>query len=101
MAAREGSVPMATFQICLQIWLASSLLADGLAVARQAVLSSAFARNDHTRAISSASRVLQWGMVLGLVLCGILGTGLQYASRLFTKDAEVLQLIHIGIPVAD
>ncbi|KAG6515200.1 hypothetical protein ZIOFF_025585 [Zingiber officinale] len=64
----------------------------------QAVLASAFARNDHTRAISSASRVLQWGMVLGLVLCIILGTGLQYASRLFTKDAEVLQLIHTGIP---
>ncbi|KAG6515199.1 hypothetical protein ZIOFF_025584 [Zingiber officinale] len=35
MAAREGSVPMAAFQICLQIWLASSLLADGLAVAGQ------------------------------------------------------------------
>ncbi|XP_074588276.1 protein DETOXIFICATION 42-like isoform X2 [Curcuma longa] len=98
MAAREGSVPMAAFQICLQIWLASSLLADGLAVAGQAVLASAFARNDHTRAISSASRVLQWGMVLGLVLCVILGTGLQYASRLFTKDTEVLQLIHTGIP---
>ncbi|XP_042385127.1 protein DETOXIFICATION 42-like [Zingiber officinale] len=98
MAAREGSVPMAAFQICLQIWLASSLLADGLAVAGQAVLASAFARNDHTRAISSASRVLQWGMILGLVLCVVLGTGLQYASRLFTKDAEVLQLIHTGIP---
>lgn len=35
MAARQGSVPMAAFQICLQIWLATSLLADGLAVAGQ------------------------------------------------------------------
>jgi hypothetical protein len=35
MAARLGSVPMAAFQICLQIWLASSLLADGLAFAGQ------------------------------------------------------------------
>lgn len=35
MAARLGSTPMAAFQICLQVWLTSSLLADGLAVAGQ------------------------------------------------------------------
>ncbi|KAG1367000.1 protein DETOXIFICATION 42 [Cocos nucifera] len=98
MAARQGSIPMAAFQICLQIWLATSLLADGLAVAGQAILASAFARRDHSKARAAASRVLQWGMILGLVLCAILGIGLQFASRLFTKDANVLQLMHIGIP---
>lgn len=35
MAARQGSTCMAAFQICLQIWLTTSLLADGLAVAAQ------------------------------------------------------------------
>lgn len=35
MAARHGSTSMAAFQVCLQIWLATSLLADGLAVAGQ------------------------------------------------------------------
>lgn len=35
MAARLGATPMAAFQICLQVWLASSLMADGLAVAGQ------------------------------------------------------------------
>ncbi|CAO2825451.1 unnamed protein product [Amaranthus hypochondriacus] len=39
LAARLGSTPMAAFQICLQVWLATSLLADGLAVAGQVVLS--------------------------------------------------------------
>jgi len=34
-AARLGSTTMAAFQICLQVWLTSSLLADGLAVAGQ------------------------------------------------------------------
>ncbi|XP_074570303.1 protein DETOXIFICATION 42-like [Curcuma longa] len=98
MAARQGPVPMAAFQICLQIWLATSLLADGLAVAGQAILASAFARRDHTTATFAASRVLQWGMVLGLLLCITLGIGLQFVSTLFTKDAEVQRLIHIGIP---
>ena len=35
MAARLGATPMAAFQICLQVWLTTSLLADGLAVAGQ------------------------------------------------------------------
>jgi len=35
MAARLGPTPMAAFQVCLQVWLATSLLADGLAVAGQ------------------------------------------------------------------
>jgi len=34
-ATRLGSTTMAAFQICLQVWLTSSLLADGLAVAGQ------------------------------------------------------------------
>lgn len=35
LAARHGSTSMAAFQVCLQIWMATSLLADGLAVAGQ------------------------------------------------------------------
>lgn len=33
LAAHHGATVMAAFQICLQVWLATSLLADGLAVA--------------------------------------------------------------------
>lgn len=35
MSTRLGSTEMAAFQICLQVWVAASLLADGLAVAGQ------------------------------------------------------------------
>jgi Na+-driven multidrug efflux pump len=35
LAARQGPTAMAAFQICSQVWLATSLLADGLAVAGQ------------------------------------------------------------------
>ncbi|KAL5223902.1 hypothetical protein ABZP36_010541 [Zizania latifolia] len=98
MAARLGSVPMAAFQICLQIWLASSLLADGLAFAGQAILASAFARKDHLKAIAVASRILQLGLVLGLLLSILLGIGLRIGSRLFTDDQGVLHHIYLGIP---
>ncbi|PQQ15648.1 protein DETOXIFICATION 42 isoform X2 [Prunus yedoensis var. nudiflora] len=98
LAARQGPTPMAAFQVCLQVWLATSLLADGLAVAGQAILASAFAKKDYDKATATASRVLQLGLVLGLMLAVILGVGLQYGARLFTKDVDVLRLISIGIP---
>uniref|UniRef100_A0A0A9GNG3 MATE1 n=1 Tax=Arundo donax TaxID=35708 RepID=A0A0A9GNG3_ARUDO len=98
MAARLGSTPMAAFQICLQIWLASSLLADGLAFAGQATLASAFARKDHPKATATTSRILQLAVVLGLLLSILLGIGFRAGSRLFTDDHGVLDHIYIGIP---
>ncbi|KAK2400614.1 MATE efflux family protein [Trifolium repens] len=98
LAARQGSTTMAAFQICLQIWMATSLLADGLAVAGQAIIASAFARRDYNMVIESASRVLQLGLILGILLSFLLFSLLPFASRLFTNDINVLQLIGIGIP---
>ncbi|CAK8536054.1 unnamed protein product [Lathyrus sativus] len=98
LAARHGSTSMAAFQVCLQVWLAVSLLADGLAVAGQAILAGAFANKDYEKATATASRVLQMGLVLGAALAFILGTGLHFGAKVFTKDANVLHLIRIGIP---
>ncbi|KDP22091.1 hypothetical protein JCGZ_25922 [Jatropha curcas] len=98
LAARQGSTAMAAFQVCLQVWLATSLLADGLAVAGQAILATAFAKSDYEKATATASRVLQLGLLLGLMLAIILGVGLSFGSRLFTSDVNVLRMISIGIP---
>ncbi|XP_031111255.1 protein DETOXIFICATION 42 [Ipomoea triloba] len=98
LAARLGSTQMAAFQVCLQVWLATSLLADGLAVAGQAILASAFAKKEFSRAAATASRVLQLGIALGLILAMFLGVGLHFGARLFTKDANVINLIAVSIP---
>ncbi|XP_068636863.1 protein DETOXIFICATION 42-like [Aristolochia californica] len=98
LAARQGSIHMAAFQICLQVWLTTSLLADGLAVAGQAILATAFAEEDLKKATVTAARVLQLSLVLGLVLAVVLGIGMQFGARIFTKDINVIKLMHIGIP---
>ncbi|XP_068641021.1 protein DETOXIFICATION 42-like [Aristolochia californica] len=98
LAARQGSIPMAAFQICLQVWLTTSLLADGLAVAGQAILATAFAEKDLKKATATAARVLQLGLVLGLVLVLVLWIGMQFGARIFTNDINVIKLMHIGIP---
>ncbi|GLJ22027.1 hypothetical protein SUGI_0412690 [Cryptomeria japonica] len=98
MAARQGPVPMAAFQICMQIWMATSLLADALALAGQAILATAFAKADLEKARSTAARTLQMGMVLGIFLAMVLGGSLHFLSKLFTKDIDVLKMTQIGIP---
>ncbi|CAN8269543.1 unnamed protein product [Cochlearia groenlandica] len=98
MAARLGTTQMAAFQICVQVWLTSSLLADGLAVAGQAILACSYAEKDYNKVSSVASRVLQMGFVLGLGLSVVVGIGLYFGSGIFTKDPNVIHLIAIGIP---
>ncbi|XP_071737547.1 protein DETOXIFICATION 42-like isoform X2 [Rutidosis leptorrhynchoides] len=98
LSARLGATQMAAFQICLQVWLAASLLTDGLAVAGQAILAGAFARQDYDRAKETAGRVLQLGLALGIVLSFIVGIGLRFSSGIFTKDISVLQVLSLGIP---
>ncbi|KAJ4839570.1 Protein DETOXIFICATION 42 [Turnera subulata] len=97
-AARLGSTTMAAFQICLQVWLTSSLLADGLAVAGQAIIACAFAEKDYQKATSAATRVLQMSLVLGIGLAVFVGLGLHFGDIIFSKDPNVLHIISIGIP---
>lgn len=97
-ATKLGPTTMAAFQVCLQVWLTSSLLADGLAVAGQAILACAFAEKNYEKATAVATRVLQMGFVLGIGLSVVVGLGLQFGSGIFSKDKNVLHIVSIGIP---
>jgi Na+-driven multidrug efflux pump len=46
LAARSDLAHAAAHQICIQLWLASSLLADSLAVAAQTLLAQGLAANE-------------------------------------------------------
>ncbi|XP_024627511.1 protein DETOXIFICATION 43 [Medicago truncatula] len=98
LAARLGSVPMAAFQPCLQIWLTSSLLADGLAVAVQAILACSFTEKDYKKTTAAATRALQMSFVLGMGLSILVGIGFYFGAGIFSKDVHVVHLIKIGIP---
>ncbi|XP_022631826.1 protein DETOXIFICATION 43 isoform X2 [Vigna radiata var. radiata] len=98
LAARLGSIPMAAFQTCLQVWLTSSLLADGLAVAVQAILACSFAEKDYKKTTAAAIRTLQMGFVLGTGLSLAVGLGLYFGAGIFSKNIHVVHLIKIGLP---
>ncbi|XP_004499881.1 protein DETOXIFICATION 43-like [Cicer arietinum] len=98
LAARLGPIPMAAFQTCLQVWMTSSLLADGLAVAIQAILACSFAEKDYNKVTAAATRVLQMSFVLGVGLSFVVGGGLFFGAGVFSKNVDVIHLIRLGIP---
>ncbi|KAF0889626.1 hypothetical protein E2562_030112 [Oryza meyeriana var. granulata] len=97
LAAREGSVPMAGYEICLQVWLTISLLNDALALAGQALLASEYAKGNYKKAHIVLYRVLQIRGITGVALATALFLGFGYLSLLFTDDPAVLDVAQTGV----
>ncbi|GAB4857304.1 Protein DETOXIFICATION 44, chloroplastic [Ancistrocladus abbreviatus] len=97
MAARQGPIPMAGHQICIQVWLAISLLTDALALAGQALLAGDYSQGNYEQAREVTYRVLQIGLVTGIGLAAILFLGFGVFSSLFTNDIEVLKVAWSGV----
>lgn len=97
VAAREGPIPMAGHQICIQVWLAISLLTDALALAGQTLLASGYSQQNYDQARRVIYRVLQLGLVMGTGLAVILFISFKPFSSLFSTDPQVLAIAWSGI----
>ncbi|XP_044374381.1 protein DETOXIFICATION 44, chloroplastic isoform X2 [Triticum aestivum] len=97
LAARQGPVPMAGYEISLQVWLTISLLNDALALAGQALLASEYAKGNYKQARLVLYRVLQIGGITGLALAATLFLGFGYLTLLFTDDPAVLDVAQSGV----
>ncbi|XP_004233576.1 protein DETOXIFICATION 45, chloroplastic-like [Solanum lycopersicum] len=97
MAARLGAIPMAAHQICLQVWLSASLLADAQAASGQALIASSFARKDYGRVKLITHVALKTGLATGILLAIILGLSFPSFARCFTNDSQVLDIVRSGL----
>lgn len=97
MAARQGPIAMAAHQICLQVWLSSSLLADAQASAGQALIASAFSQRNYSRVKEITFYALKTGLITGVSLAIILGLSFSTLATLFTNDAQVLAIVRSGV----
>ncbi|XP_073150208.1 protein DETOXIFICATION 45, chloroplastic-like [Henckelia pumila] len=93
MAARQGPIAMAAHQICLQIWLAVSLLTDALATSAQALIASYISRDDYRTVRDLTQFVLKIGFALGVFLALVLGVSFSSLAKFFTKDTQVLGIV--------
>ena len=81
-------------QICTQLWLASSLLSDALAVAAQSLVARSLAAGEVAAARRVVARTVAWGAALGCAMAAALAAagGGGALQRLFTADAGALGL---------
>ncbi|KAL2330670.1 hypothetical protein Fmac_018251 [Flemingia macrophylla] len=97
VAAKQGPIPMAGHQICLQVWFSISLLTDALALAGQALLASSYSLGRYERARLIIYRVIQIGLGLGITLSLTLFLGFGAFSNLFSTDSKVLDIAQSGV----
>lgn len=86
-------------QIAYQLWLASSLLSDSLAVAAQALMARALARGDTATARAVLWRCLALGLGLGLALAAGLAALRDPLASLFTRESAVLACMDALLPL--
>ncbi|KAG2496210.1 hypothetical protein HYH03_005809 [Edaphochlamys debaryana] len=99
LASHAGAEASASYQICFQIWMSVSLLADALSVAAQSLMARDLSSGCPQGAAQVAARVLELGGVLGLVLAAALGAGHRLLPRAFSSDPEVLGLAAVIMPI--
>uniref|UniRef100_A0A5B6YJ64 Protein DETOXIFICATION n=1 Tax=Davidia involucrata TaxID=16924 RepID=A0A5B6YJ64_DAVIN len=97
VAARQGPLAMAAHQICLQVWLSVSLLADAQAASGQALIASSFAKGDYSTVREITYFALKTGLFTGISLAVILGVSFGSLATLFTNDTEVLDIVRSGL----
>ncbi|KAL4572806.1 hypothetical protein LXL04_019592 [Taraxacum kok-saghyz] len=97
MAARQGPISMAAHQICLQVWLAVSLITDALAASGQALIASSVSKGDYRSVKDITFFVLKIGFIMGVSLAVILGVSFGSIATLFTKDIGVLEIARTGV----
>lgn len=94
VAASFGATDVAAQQVLLQIFFLMAMLADGLAIAAQAMVADASGRADGwTIATRISRRLLWWGLWVGLLLAlAILATRTPIAT-IFGSDATVTDAV--------
>jgi len=100
VATSLGTAPLAAHQVVFNTWILLALVLDAVAIAAQALVGRALGAGDVDEARSITRRMVQWGVLAGIVLAVVVvAVGTVYA-RLFTTDADVRALIVAALIVA-
>ena len=89
VASRIGDVEVAAHQIAFQVWTFLAYALDAIAIAGQAIVGRVLGAGDAPAARAAARRMLEWGVIGGVVV-GVLVAGLHAVlPMLFTGDDAV------------
>ncbi|MFD6417529.1 MATE family efflux transporter [Streptomyces sp. NPDC060194] len=93
VAARLGDADVAAHQIVLSLWMLVALSLDAIAIAGQAIIGRYLGAGDAEGAKDACRRMVQWGLVAGVVLGTLLIAARPLFVPLFTTDASVVDAL--------
>lgn len=89
IAARLGDVPVAAHQIILSLWSLMAFALDAIAIAGQAIIGRYLGAGNTDGARAVCRRMVQWGIVSGLVLGVLVVAARPLFIPIFTGDDAV------------
>lgn len=99
VAARLGDASIAAHQVSHNIWALLVFAMDAIAIAGQAIVGRYLGAGDVRGTRAATRRMVEWGVMLGLVFTGLVFLLLPWAWIPFTSDAEVRLLITSSLVV--
>lgn len=107
VAARMGDTDIAAHQIILALWSLMAFALDAIAIAGQAIIGRYLGADDAEGARDACCRMVQWGIVSGIVLGALIVVARPLFIPLFTADPAVqdtllpaLLVVALSQPVA-
>ncbi|QPP07650.1 MATE family efflux transporter [Streptomyces bathyalis] len=90
VAARLGDADIAAHQIALTLWSLLAFALDAIAIAGQAIIGRYLGAGDEAGARAACRRMVQWGVVTGVVLGLLVAAARPFFMPLFTSDGAVI-----------
>src|SRR2546423_1243741 len=92
VASRLGEVSLGAHQVAFQLWSFLALSLDSIAIAAQAMAGRLLGAGDADGARAAARRMVEWGVLAGLALGGLVALLRPVLAPLFSDDAAVVHL---------
>lgn len=89
VAARLGDTDIAAHQIILSLWSLTAFALDAIAIAGQAIIGRYLGANDAKGAREACRRMVEWGIMSGVVLGALIVLARPLFIPLFTSDPYV------------
>ncbi|MEV6165475.1 MATE family efflux transporter [Streptomyces sp. NPDC052052] len=89
VAARLGDAETAAHQVILSLWSLMAFALDAIAIAGQAIIGRYLGADDATGAREACRRMVQWGIVSGVVFGALIVLARPLFVPLFTSDQSV------------
>jgi putative MATE family efflux protein len=92
VASRMGPAPLGAHQVAFQLWSFLALSLDAVAIAAQAMVGRLLGAGDADGARAASRRMVEWGLLAGVALGGLVALLRPVLGPLFSDDPAVIHL---------